>query len=470
MPPLKLYPYQVAGAKWIAPRKTGALLDPMGLGKTAQAICAIPKNAAVVVLCPSSVKLNWRAEFKMWRPGFRVHVAQGIRAFHWPRPGNVVIANYEALPPAHREVQILRARYVRATAGQKTDTRKFQKMRARIHRAELQRKRLTMPQEGTVLIEDEAHRLKNPEAWVTMRARELAGAVAQKKGRIWILTGTPLINCKDELWTTLQAAGLGTEAFGNRDSFDEAWKTEGLVAEKLRAVSLARKREEALPFLPPKTREVRLVPIGKALRAELDALVAALKGKGLVLGKATLEQIREASAAVEFRDHVARLRVALAVAKVPAMLDYIVEREEAGVPLVVFCAHRKPLDMLGNRKGWLKITGDESAEQKREAVEKFQAGHLRGVAASYRAGGLGITLTRAWNMLHVDLPWTPADLSQAEDRLCRPGQKAKGLLYTRLVADHALERRVEVLLAEKQKLIEASVSASAVTWAGESPP
>jgi len=89
-------------------------------------------------------------------------------------------------------------------------------------------------------------------------------------------------------------------------------------------------------------------------------------------------------------------------------------------------------------------------------VDLFQTGLLSGLALTIQAGGLGITLTRASHALFVDLAYTPSENSQAEDRLVRIGQKAAGVMVTRMVADHPVDRRVLEILSRKQLMIDAT--------------
>jgi SNF2 family DNA or RNA helicase len=85
-------------------------------------------------------------------------------------------------------------------------------------------------------------------------------------------------------------------------------------------------------------------------------------------------------------------------------------------------------------------------------VDDFQAGRLAGVALSITAGGLGLTLTRAASVLFVDKSYTPAENAQAEDRVCRYGQK-RAVMIDSLVADHPLDRRIDEILTRKALVI-----------------
>jgi hypothetical protein len=154
------------------------------------------------------------------------------------------------------------------------------------------------------------------------------------------------------------------------------------------------------------------------------------------------------------------IRAALAKSRVPAMLEYVEDCEEQDVPLIVFSAHLSPMDALVTRPGWAVISGATSPQRRQEIVEAFQAGRLKGVGVTIRAGGVGLTLTHAWKALFVDLDWVPGWNSQAEDRICRIGQKSNRVEVVRMVSKHPLDMHVVNLLSAKIALIEAAVERS----------
>ena len=169
--------------------------------------------------------------------------------------------------------------------------------------------------------------------------------------------------------------------------------------------------------------------ISDALRKEMDALWSDYEDE---LGVGKLPDFKVFSS----------LRAKLAESRIPALLEMVEDHEEQGVPLVVFSAHRKPIDTLGKREGWLVITGD--TPDKQAVARAFQSGQYKGVAVTIQAGGVGLTLTHASNAIFVDRDWNPAQNVQAADRLHRIGQKADSVLYTHLTADHIQIGRAHV--------------------------
>ena len=412
----------------------------MGLGKTIQALAAAPEGHPLLVICPNVLKGTWIAEAAKWRPEIaKVTRLQGRGSFRWPAPGELVILNYDILPETDAE-----------SGG--------------------------VPHgctAGTTLIFDEAHALKNHKAKRTQRSRALANEVRSKDGRTWGMTATPLLNDPSELWAVLQAIGCAQEAFGSYNAFFDMmggsldkwggvrWSScpDESIPSRIRRVSLRREKAEVLPELPEKTFREIVVPIDRKTKTMLDKAWKVLQAAGIDLESAEALAAASKDAAIELQT-VSAARAALATAKIPSLLELVESYEEQGEPLVVFSRHRAPIDALASRPGWATITGDNSKDAQAVA-ELFQAGKLKGVAATIQAGGVGITLTRATQIVLVDRDWTPALNDQAIDRGHRIGLQ-HGLLITDLVADHAMDAHVTKVLKKKQAIISRTIAASTI--------
>jgi NADH dehydrogenase/NADH:ubiquinone oxidoreductase subunit G len=218
-------------------------------------------------------------------------------------------------------------------------------------------------------------------------------------------------------------------------------------------------RAAVLPQLPEKTRRTLTVEIDGATRRACDKLLATLAKAGIDLADA--EALAKIHANGVAFTQMSAVRAALATAKIGPLVELVESFEEQDEPLVVFSAHRDPIDLLGKREGWAVVTGDTPNAERNAIEESFQRGELKGIAATIQAGGTAITLTRAAQSVFVDRAWTPALNDQAEDRIYRIGQ-TRGCVITTLVADHALDERVTELLGEKSRIIDASVVAAAV--------
>ena len=395
-------------------------------GKTIQALVAAPTGAPVLVVCPAVAKGVWQREAAKWRPDLRVVVLSGRGSFRWPTAGEMVIVNYDILPTG-----------------------------------------CEVPAQGTVLVCDEAHAIKNSKATRTQRVRFLSEAVRARAGKVWLLTATPLLGKPQELWSVLQAAGVANEVFGSWKRFvilfnGVAGEWGGYiwgrpfpeVPELLKRAMLRREKAEVLKDLPAKRRQDYVVELSAKDLKALDKLTAEICKRLGTTPEGLAQVLRDG---VPMFEEMSRARTLLAGAKIPALLALVESYEEQEEPLVVFSAHRAPIDILAGREGWATITGD--TKDKNAVAEAFQRGELRGIACTIGAGGTAVTLTRASNMVMVDLDWTPALNAQAEDRIHRIGTQ-RPVLITRLVAAHALDERVMEVLAEKQGIINASTEAA----------
>lgn len=471
-----LYGFQREGVAWLAPRSGALVADDMGLGKTIQALTAVPDGAPVVVICPAVAKGVWQREAAKWRPEIRVSVLSGRGSFRAPEGGEMVCVNYDILPPTSEEIDAAltateAAIAVALKSRSEGDTAKAWK--AIVAFFSLGSAPSLLP--GTVLIVDEAHACANSKTARTARVRALSSALREKGGACWILTATPLKNRPQELWNVLELAGLAREAYGSWKGFLRAydgtknrfggydWGTPSPeAAERLRLVSIRRCKEDVITDLPAKTHRTLPAEIDRATAKLCDAALAEITEEGE--GQATLG-IEKAIAKLMSTglgfSQLSAARAALAQAKIPAMLGVVESYEEQGEPLVVFSAYRAPIDLLAKREGWAVITGDTSNERRGEIVDLFQAGALKGVGCTIRAGGVAITLTRASNVLRVDREWNPSLNVQAEDRCYRIGQK-NAVLVTDLVANHVLDEMIARTIARKEAIVSRSVNASTV--------
>lgn len=406
---------------------------------TIQSLSALPANAAVLVVAPAVAKGVWKREVARWRPNLTAVILEGRQSFRWPEPGEVVIINYDILPEAHDKVckNMLCPGCGPGLAVEKS-----------------------CPEEVCV-IADEAHALKSGKAMRTRKFRLISYLARKRHGRVWLLTGTPLLNRPQELWNIYQAAGIAQEAFGSWNAFVDffngtpqfyggfEWGTpHAEVPERIRRVCLRRMTSDVLPDLPRKTWREVTVDIDKATLKKCDKLLKEYGGLAKIVHLIEKEGLSF--------ETMSAIRQALAVAKIPAALAMVADFEAQDEPLVVFSAHRAVVEELGKREGWATIMGGTPNEERTRIEEDFQAGKLKGIAGTIQAAGVAITLTRAHNVLFTDREWTPALNAQAEDRCARIGQKT-AVVITTLMANHELDERITELLMDKQRLITATV-------------
>jgi SWI/SNF-related matrix-associated actin-dependent regulator 1 of chromatin subfamily A len=435
------YGYQVDGAEWLACRDKALLGDDMGLGKTPEVLWAFPTDVRALIVCPASLKWNWHDECRKFRPDLKPVVCSGKNGFRFPSAdGEVLIANPDILPA-----------YLAADTGEKD-------RRGKVVKAA----NLTDEQKAlaalTILVVDEAQIVKNYQAARSAKVLELRKACA----KTWFLTGTPLMNRPFDLWGVLNAGGMAQDVFGGFNRFvslfggcKNGWggyewgMPSSEVPERLRRVMLRRTKGEVLKDLPPKRfQTLRVNGLSTETRERLDAL---MEEWGEVVTAGALPGFEEFSA----------IRAMLAAERIPAVLELVESYEDAEAPLVVFSAHRAPVEALAQREGWRAILGGTTAEARREIVRDFQAGKLKGIALTIAAGSTGLTLTRASTVLFVDLDWTPAQNIQAEDRVHRISQAATSVHIIHMVGDHPLDQHVVDLLQWKMQLIRSAIDATA---------
>lgn len=408
-----LYPFQAEGVRFLRSRDNAVLIDDMGLGKTVQSLMALPDRTdtqpRVVVVCPAVVKHNWAKEVKRWRPDLTPIVCKGRKSVRQPEAGEVVIMNYELIP-----------------------------------------KDGTLDDDIIVII-DEIHYLKSAKAQRTQKFRKFSANVAKR----WGLTGTPVLNRPAELWGILRSLNLHKEAYGSWRNFmyqfggyQGQWSTEWGIPQEgcekgLQRVALRRRKTEVLHDLPTKAFQTHEVDvINPEVRKIADKVVSEVKRLGM-------------NRVFDIKD-ISLCRRLLAEAKTYETEKLVKEYEDQGEPVVVFSAHRAPVDKLASRDGWASITGDTPHDVRQIIVEDFQNGKYLGLACTITAAGIGITLTHASHAIFVDREWTPALNWQAEDRICRIGQD-RGCMYTFMVADHVLDQMVDQALESKRALIDVTV-------------
>jgi len=421
------YDYQLEGVKFLASHDQCLLADDMGLGKTLQSLMAIEEGGRAIVICPATIKINWANEVKKWRSDLTPIVCKGRKGFVLPAKDEVVIINYDILPKEFTPTD---------KWGQECDvSQEWREILAE-----------------TTLIADEAHLCKSHKAIRSKRTKILSSLCK----KTWAMTGTPLLSKGFDLWGVVSTFGMGREIFGGFKGFTKSmnayknywggWEfgtPDPSVPEKMRRVMLRRLKTEVLTSLPPKTYQDILVGCSKSLEK---------------LSKKALESLKEYGVGeLPHFSEFSTLRAELASSRIPALTEMVESFEDADEPIVVFSAHRAPIEAMGERDGWEIIMGDTPQSKRQEVVEAFQAGLLKGIACTIKAGGVGITLTRASKMIFCDQEWNPALNLQAEDRICRIGQEADSLQYIRLVTDCDLDLHVLNLLDRKKEMIQNAI-------------
>lgn len=425
---LSYLPYQLAGVAYMRNHRDVLLADEMGLGKTIQAIGLVNDDASirsVLVVCPASLKINWARELGKWlvRP-----LSVGIANGHLP-PTDIVIVNYDVLAKFRREI----------------DRRSWD-----------------------LLVGDEIHYCKNGKTqrtramfgkWDRDPSKRVTGIAARRRV---FLTGTPIVNRPVELWPLVQALdprGLGGNFMGYAKRYCNAWHNgygwdftgaSNLeeLQQRLRAGFMVRRlKADVLTDLPAKRRQVVVLPspasAAAAIRAEAEVYARY---------EEAVDRLRANEVAFE---EMSRVRHEVAVAKTPQVVEHVAALLEEVEKVVVFVHHHDVARIVAEAfPGAAVVTGETPVGQRSLEVDRFQRdADCRVFVGSIRAAGVGLTLTAAQNVVFAELDWVPGNVSQAEDRLHRIGQRGS-VNVQHLVFDGSVDARMAKVIVEKQEVIE----------------
>lgn len=398
------YEYQKEGILFGLDRRRLLIGDEPGLGKTLQSIGIVDTASAYpcLVICPSSLKINWQREFEKFTDKKALVLDNSTRT-SWPYllgmgMFNVAIVNYESLKKF----------FVWDIKGGKTFTLKDVVFNRDINIFRS-------------VIMDESHRLKDPSAQQTMFTR---GIVEGKEYRI-LLSGTPVVNHAQDLVSQLAIMGRIISDFGGRGKFlADYGENENLseLSQKLYDTCMIRREKvKVLTELPDKQRTDLYVEISN--RDEYDLAAADLATYLREYTACTDREIRRKmrmEALVKFMT----LRSLSAKGKIKQAADFIKNFLANGKPLIVFCSLKQIVKALQKQfPDAVRVTGDDNTAEKQTAVDAFQSGEAQLIICSIKAAGVGLTLTASSNVAFVEFPWTYADCCQCEDRAHRIGQK-----------------------------------------------
>lgn len=426
-----LRPYQRHGVNWLGFLKSaglgGVLADDMGLGKTLQTICALEKGSLVV--CPTSVLPNWKAELARFRPSLSVN------AYHGPgrslTDADITLTTYALL---RLDADALAAKSWR------------------------------------VVVLDEAQAIKNPDSQATRAAYRLNG------GLKLAVTGTPLENRLEELWSLMHFTNPGL--LGGRSDFNSRYaeKIEGGSAEATQALRkrlapfiLRRLKKEVAPELPARTEAIRLVTLEEKERAVYDAVHAATRADVVSLLEGGGSVLKALEALLRLRQAACHIGLvpgqqAKSSSKVEALVESLVNAAADGHRCLVFSQWTSMLDLIepALKSATLSFSRlDGSTSNRGEVVTQFQSASGPTVLLmSLKAGGTGLTLTAADHVFLVDPWWNPQVEAQAADRVHRIGQDKPVFVY-RLVAQGTVEERILQLQEKKRALFEAALDGGA---------
>lgn len=435
--------YQLAGFHWMQFLARhglhGILADDMGLGKTLQTLTHIltekksghSKGRPTLVVAPTSVVPNWRAEALKFTPELRVLVLNGPerKKYHRSIPhADVVLTSFALL---QRDIEKLREHLFH------------------------------------LVVLDEAQHIKNPRSKVAQAACRL-----DTSHRL-CLSGTPVENHLGELWSLMKFLLPGF--LGSEDTFNSRYRKpiekEGDVErnealkERVAPLILRRTKDQVAKELPPKTELVHLIELHSAQKDLYETVRATMD-----------KRVREAIAArgveqsqIVFLDALLKLRQICCdprmlpadysndvreSAKLDFLTDLLALLIEEGRRILLFSQFTSMLALIEEhlvreKIPYLKLTG--ASKDRGKLVEDFQTGKAPLFLISLKAGGTGLNLTAADTVIHYDPWWNPAAEAQATDRAYRIGQD-KPVFVHKLLCQDTVEERIHRLQQEKAKL------------------
>lgn len=444
-----LRPYQQQGLDWLQALHSagfgGVLADDMGLGKTVQALAHIATlkaagklGAPVLIICPTSVLPNWRAEIARFTPEL------GVVLWH----GNDRQSQQETLEAA----DIILSSYP---------------LLLRDHK-------LFAAQGLALILFDEAHVLKNP------RTASFRAAKSLKAQQIIALSGTPVENQLTDIWSLMEL--VTPDLLGSLDQFkrtidkpiarDNDSHAKALLRRRLRPFMLRRTKDEVARDLPEKTEIPEWIELEKNQLASYESV-------RLLMQKRVRDEIARVGllrSRIVFLDALLKLRQlccdprlvpqlsgkGAGSAKLARLLEMLPELLREGQRIILFSQFTSMLDLIKPELDDLQISYVEIRGQTHDRetpVRQFQAGDVPLILVSLKAGGTGLNLTAADTVILYDPWWNPAVEAQAIDRAHRIGQ-AKPVFIHRLIARGTIEEKILGLQDKKRAL-------AAMLWEGD---
>ncbi|VAW85122.1 DNA/RNA helicases, SNF2 family [hydrothermal vent metagenome] len=441
----ELRDYQKEGFQWLvrlAHWGVGACLaDDMGLGKTVQAIALLLHRAAdgpALVVAPTSVAMNWMDEIQRFSPTLNIidyreskrdEVLTNLDAF------DIVICSYGLIQNNIQQLENV---------------------------------------EWSTIILDEAQAIKNA---TTKRSQAIMRLKAEVK---IVMTGTPIENHLGELWNLFRFINPGL--LGSMENFnaryanpivrDESIDTRQKLKKLIRPYILRRTKTQVLKELPPRTEIALQVEMSKDEAALYEAL------RREAVDKFTDSDLPQGHRQLQILAEITRLRRMCCnpalVLKVGApassklslfvnVVEELLDNNHKALVFSQFVDHltilREKLDSMGVKYQYLD--GSTPAKERRKRVTAFQSGEGDIFLISLKAGGVGLNLTAADYVIHMDPWWNPAVEDQASDRAHRIGQKRPVTVY-RMITKNTIEEKIVALHQGKRALADNLLSGAEV--------
>lgn len=425
--------YQMDGFRWLATLAKyglgGILADDMGLGKTLQTIALFAHlGGKALVVAPASLVYNWESEIQKFAPSLTVAAVTGTseqRREILETAADVVVTSYDLLK---RDVSVY-------------ETLKFDCM-----------------------VIDEAQYIKNAG---TQAAKAVKAIQAEVR---FALTGTPIENRLSDLWSIFDFVMPGYlytyQRFREEMEKPITAGSDEAVTARLKAMIspfiLRRKKEDVLKDLPERLEQ----PVYAPMTQPQEKLYRAMESRlALELSETAETDFREQR--IRILAELTRMRQVCCTpelcyenyhggsGKVELCLELLKNAVASGHRVLVFSQFTSMLEHLMKDYGeeCLYLSGQNTKEQRRKMVDRFQNGAVPVFFISLKAGGTGLNLTAADTVIHVDPWWNLAAQNQASDRAHRIGQ-TKVVTVFKLVTRNTIEERILALQERKAQLAE----------------
>jgi len=428
------YDYQKEGIAQGLQFKRFLNTDKPGLGKTIQSIATInlAQSFPCLVICPSSLKINWEREWHKFTDKKAMVLTDNVRdtwPFFWQTGMyQVFIVNYESLKKYFVQRIKKSERWTLRDVEFKQTINLFK----------------------SVII-DESHRCKSSS---TQQAKFCKG-ISKDKEWVLELTGTPVVNKPKDLVPQLSILNR-MEDLGGYKYFVERYCSGPNEASNLKELNyklrttcmFGREKEDVLKDLPEKIRQVMTCEITNRKEyqdAERDLISYLQKYKD-----ADDEKIARAMRG-EVMVRINILRQISARGKIKEVVEFVKDFQENGQKIILFCSLHEVVDQLKKHfPSAVSVTGRDSSQEKQAAVDSFQKNPKTDIIiCSIKAAGVGLTLTAASNVAFIEFPWTFADCLQCEDRAHRIGQKDSVTVYYFLGRKTIDEKVYKIIQAKK---------------------
>jgi len=430
---LPLFPFQKIGVGFLCATKSSLLGDEPGLGKSIQALSVTRINNAekVLIICPSTLKLNWCDEILKWFPDEKITVITGSkkqRDILWKDDSKYVIMNYELLLKDIDEIRKTKWKHI---------------------------------------ISDESIRIANPKA---KQSKLIKTIEAEFKTA---LTGTPFNNAVQDIWNILdfcQPNLLGSywqfiNKYCIKDRFNSITGYKNLSDLKIHLshYMLRRTKSEVLTELPEKLFETIYVEmkdeekiIYNAIKNEIanelkDYQITKVLDdkflKNVLVKMIRLKQAADSLKLISEHNHSS---------KTDALKELLKDIMHEGDKALIFTQFSTMADILMEELDEYQpvlISGKVNQDERKINRDKFQSEKNTRLLISTDAGGIGLNLQEAKYVIHFDLPWSTAKLEQREDRAHRIGQKNTVTVY-KMITVNTIDEYVLKVLHKKQQMIE----------------